>query len=346
VKFYEIAESAFSDEKLIRLNIGDTKLPTPPEAVEAAVRFMQTRKATYSSAAGLPAFRERIARREGCAVENVVVGPGSKHLLFALMSTMAKAGDKVAVPLPAWPAYGLIARQLGLQYVELPTRVETGWCFEASGIAGARLVVLCNPVNPTSTVYPPALVQETLDRAKAQGALVILDEAYKGGAFEPVPTYEAIRIRSFSKEFSMEGWRLGYAVAPKEVVDRVVAFNQITNTCVAEFVQEAGMACLEHEERILAGARAIWHERAKVASAALRKVGFRFAEPQSGLYVFAEHERITDDQAYVKRLMEKEGVAVAPGSSFGPFTRHVRICVNQEGPRLEEAVARMARGLE
>lgn len=341
MSFYDLAERAYAlGPDAIRLNIGDTLLPSPPEAVEAAVRSLGARKASYVSAAGLASLRGAIARREGCGVENVVVGPGSKSLLFALTSVLCKPGDKVAVPLPAWPAYELISRQLGLEFVGLPSRLEQGWSFDPAGVDGARLVILCNPANPTSIVYPPALVEATLARARAAGAEVVLDEAYRGLAFEPMPVPDAVRVRSFSKEFSLEGWRLGYLVAPAPLAARVVAFNQITATCVAPFVQEAGEACLANEERILDAARALWSERARVACEAMGEAGFRFARPQAGLYLFAAHERIADGYGFAERLLEQE-VAVAPGSAFGPYPDFVRICLNQPEPLLREAVRRM-----
>lgn len=341
--YYGLAEKLFSGASggapVLRLHIGDTNLPPPPEAVAAAAERMRSGPVSYGSAQGAHALRQRIAEREGCAPENVVVGPGSKQLLFGLMSVLAQPGDRVAVPQPAWPAYGLMARQLGLEVAALPATLEGGWRFDPGRIERARLVILCNPLNPTSTVYPRELVEEAAARARDQGAALVIDEAYRGVAFAEVGACAAIRVRSFSKEFSMEGWRLGYAVAPAEVAQRLVAFNQLSITCVPEFVQAAGLACLEQEERILGEAREIWRRRAVTASRALGEAGFQFAPPQSGMYVFATHPRLRDDREYVARLLD-DGVAVAPGSAFGA-PGFVRICVNQERPILEEAVRRM-----
>jgi aspartate aminotransferase len=122
-------------------------------------------------------------------------------------------------------------------------------------------------------------------------------------------------------------------------VEKVVEFNQLSITCVPQFVQAAGLACLQSEERILGEARAAWRARARAAAQALREAGFRFAEPQSGMYVFAAHPDAADDQEFAARLL-KAGVAIAAGSSFGA-PGFVRICANCEAPELEEAVRRM-----
>ncbi len=231
--FYALVERAFALEKqgkkLIKLHIGETNLPTPTCAAQAAAKALARGHSDYGPAAGLPFLRERLARREDCAPENVVVGPGSKHLIFALMSVLGRPGAKVAVPMPAYPAYSLIARQLGMQAVELHTTLESGWQFDPAALEGALLATVSNPVNPTSTIYPTALLSRAAERMQANGGYLILDEAYRGLAFEPIASVEhpaALRVRSFSKEFNMEGWRLGYAVVPKDIARELVRFNQ------------------------------------------------------------------------------------------------------------------------
>ena len=350
--FYEISEKAFaleqSGKRIIRLNVGDTNLPTPECAVEAAVQYMKKSKSAYGSAAGMQELREKIAEREQCGVENVVVGPGSKHILYALMSTLCKMGDGVIFPSPHWPAYELACRQLGLQTQIIKTRLEDLWEFELNGVNfdNTKLMIICNPLNPTSTIYSEALMKKTIEEATRMGVAVILDEAYKGLAFKSIPKYEkTIIVKSFSKEFNMEGWRLGYAVAPKEIVKRLISFNQITMTCTPAFVQRAGLACLENEEEILKNNRTTWHNRARRAQITLKRLGFEFAEPQAGIYVFAKHRKISKSEEYALKLLEK-GVAISPGSGFGDFGEYIRICYNQPDAVMDEALNKIEEMLE
>lgn len=365
--FYELAEKAWQLEQenqaaskgvkpsgglknsrsppmgLLRLNVGDTNLPTPVVAIEAATEAIQRTKSGYGPAAGLPEFREAIAQREHCAVENVVVGPGSKHLLFALMSVLLQKGQRVATPSPHWPAYELACRQLGLKLVPVATKLENGWGLPSQWPL-ANMRIICNPLNPTSTVYATAQVRAAIEQAQAANIPLVLDEAYKELAFEPIPRYDGenvIRVRSFSKEFNMEGWRLGYAIAPREIVQKVVAFNQITITCVAPFVQKAGLACLENEKEITTANRRIWKSRLEVAEKALQKSGFRFVQAQAGIYLFAAHPSIQDADEFALSLLEHEGVVVSPGSGFGGFKKFIRICVNQPEEKLVEAIGKM-----
>lgn len=345
--FYELAEKALALEKngkqIIRLNIGDTGLPTPQCAIDAAVASIKNGKSGYGSSAGLPELREKIAEREGCETDEIVIGSGSKHIIYALISIIGRDSNNknIVFPSPHWPMYGLACRQIGLNPIIVKTTMEKEWQFDALPLDNAAMTMICNPLNPTSNVYSEKSMQDMLAQAHAKNIPVIIDEAYKGLAFKPIPKYEhAIRVRSFSKEFNMEGWRLGYAIAPKDVAKKLVAFSQITSTCVPEFIQRAGMACLENENEILDRNRAIWHKRSEVAQKALRKTGFRFVQPDAGIYIFATHEKIDDANSYCLNLLEK-GIAVASGSDFGGYTKFVRICLNQTWQTLERAIGLM-----
>ncbi len=349
--FYELAEKALALEKqgkkVTRLNVGDTNLPTPERAIEAGIGRMRASKSGYGSSAGLPELRQKIAEREKCGIENVVVGPGSKSLIYGLMSILCKKNEQVAFPTPFWPAYSLACSQLGLKEKRLEGDEEQGWAFNPENAARAGLMIVCNPMNPASTVYRDELLRGAIESCARSGTQIILDEAYKGLAFRDIPRIDgAIRVRSFSKEFNMEGWRLGYAIAPEDIAKKLISFNQITTTCVAPFVQAAGISCLEDEKAILARNRREWRSRSDAAQAALAKAGFRFAKPEAGIYVFARHDGIKDSEKFAMDLLDKEGIAVAPGTEFGGFSSHVRICVNRPEYVLAEAISRMGRFLE
>ncbi|MEW6748601.1 MAG: pyridoxal phosphate-dependent aminotransferase [Candidatus Micrarchaeota archaeon] len=345
--FYGLAERALALEKagkkIVRLNVGDTNLPTPQCAIEAALASLEEERAGYCPAAGLPGLREAIAKREGCEPSEVVVGPGSKLLIYGLMSMLCKQGDAISFPSPYWPMYELAARQLGLEAKAPESSMEDGWAFDPADIDGNKLTIICNPLNPTSTIYDEKLVQEAIGRCQEENSFLLLDEAYKALAFDKLPRYEgAIRVRSFSKEFNMEGWRLGYAVVPEHIAEKLTAFLQITATCTAPFVQKAGIACLENEKGIIAGNLKVWRSRSAVAAKALSENGFRFAKPEAGIYIFATHDGIKDSEKYATELMEKEGIVVSPGSSFGGYTDFIRICVNQPEDALMDAITRMS----
>ena len=234
----------------------------------------------------------------------------------------------------------MAAESQRLRFLPLPTRFEDGWSFDAARVPDARLFILCNPNNPTGAVYGDGLVREIVRRGKGRGVQVIIDEAYKGLAFERMSRAdEAIRVRSFSKEFSLEQWRLGYAVAPAAVAERLVSFVAQTASCVPGFIQEAGIACLEADDAIRAGREAVWRSRSQALQKELTGSGFSFAPPASGMYVFATRKDIVDSEEFCLDRLERTGVALAPGSSFGGYDRFIRISANQPEDVLEKAVA-------
>jgi len=153
--FYEIAEQALALERrgkdIVRLNVGDTNLPVPQRAKDAAAKSMRDGRGGYGSSRGSEELLSLIAAREKCGIENVVVGPGSKHLLFALLSVLCKKGDSVAFPSPHWPAYSLACAQLGLRAKTKDTLLGNAWQFET--LPKAKLAIICNPLNPASTIH-------------------------------------------------------------------------------------------------------------------------------------------------------------------------------------------------
>jgi len=351
MSFYELAEKAMELErqgkKIIRLNIGDTNLPTDPRIIDAAVKSMQTTKARYGPASGQQELRQLVAEREGCEVKNIAVGPSSKYLLFALMSVLLKAKDRVVLPTPTWPAYGMVCRQLSLEAVEVKATLEDSWNFPDLGadLGNAKMLIICNPVNPTSTIHDESSVSSALDAAQKNGTYAILDEAYRDLAFREIPKHDnAIRVRSFSKEFNMEGWRIGYAVAPEDVVKKLNSFMQITTTCVPSFTQKAAMAAIANEKSIKEQNLKIWKPRVESTAKMLEDAGFRFVKPEAGIYFFITHEKLADADQWALDLLDR-GVAISPGSAFGDHKTFFRICANQEENVLQEAVGIMKKAL-
>jgi aspartate aminotransferase len=344
---YEIAERIYALEKqgkrVINLNIGATNLPVPECAKEAAIKCIREKRSGYGPSAGIPELREKIAEREGCEASEVFVGPGSKQVIYGMLNALRGKG-KAVFPQPHWPAYPLICANLGIESVRVPSTLEGNWEFGSLPLSDAGVVIICNPLNPTSTAYPQRLVQGAIDDAAEKGVPVILDEAYRALSYVEIPNYEGMHVRSFSKEFNFEGWRLGYAVAPKDLVKKLSEFSQMTCTCVPEFVQRGGIACLDNEKEIISANKAVWKSRIAVASKGLKSLGFRFSEPDSGIYLFPTHPQMEDSEKFALSLLE-HGVAIVPGTEFGDYRRFFRICLNQHENVLEEAIGLMGKAL-
>jgi len=248
---YEISEKAMQLEnqgkEIIKFNLGDPDLPTPPEIVEAAYLAMKQGKTKYSSAAGEKELREELARIHGVSVDNVVVTTGSKWAIFSLMFLLLKSGENVVVPSPHWTSYELAAKKVGAEIRFLKSDLASDWKVDADQLEAlidedTRMIILNSPNNPTSKVIDDKTFGKIVQVAQNKGVTVLSDEVYSDISFVKTKSIldfgeDNILVSGFSKSFLMTGWRIGYAVVEKELAKRMIKLNQITTTCVPAFIQ-------------------------------------------------------------------------------------------------------------
>jgi len=348
---YEINEKAIRLEnqgkKIIRLNLGDPDLATPNEIIEAAYGAMKAGKTKYSSSYGEKNLREKLAELNGVKTENVVITPGSKWGIFATMYLMMKDGGNVIVPTPYWTAYDLIAKSLGVQTKLLRTEMEDGWKvdldkLEAMIDKNTKMIIINNPNNPTSKVMDAEILDGIVELASRKGITILSDEVYGTISFVKAKSilefngdHKHILSNSFSKTFTMTGWRIGYVIASKELVDHITKFNQITINNIPVFIQEAALKGLEMQKRLSTKIKEEYKERAEIASKTLSKAGFEFTKPEAPFYVFPKYPGLNSEK-FTLDLLDK-GVAVAPGTAFGDYQEHFRISLT--APRDEIKVA-------
>lgn len=352
VTLYEINEKALKLEsegkKIIRLNLGDPDMATPPEIVEAAYSSMKAGKTKYSSSYGEPNLRQKVADEHGVKMENVVITPGSKWGIFATMFLMLKNGGNVIIPTPYWTAYELIAKNLGAKTKLLRTEMETGWKVDLDQLhelidPETKMIILNNPNNPTSKIVDAKTLDGIVELANGHGVTVLSDEVY--GAISFVKTKSIldygtesrhILSNGFSKTFTMTGWRIGYLVANKTFIDNVTRLNQITINNVPVFIQDAALRGLELHRKIASAIKAKYKKRADIASRKLSAAGFKFTRPEAPFYLFPKLDGL-DSEKYTLKLLDK-GVAVAPGTSFGDYREHFRISLTAPDDEIEVAL--------
>ena len=336
---YEINEKALRLEsegkKIIRLNLGDPDMATPSEIVEAAYAALKAGKTKYSSSYGETKLRQKIAETHGVKAENVIITPGSKWAIFVTMFLMMKGGGNVIIPTPYWTAYELIAKSLGAKTKLLRTKMEDGWNIDISQLEEhidneTKMIILNNPNNPTSKAMDSNTLDEVVAVANKKGITILSDEVYGAIAFNNTKSIldygddsKHILSNSFSKTFTMTGWRIGYIVADRTYIDQVVKLNQITFNNVPVFIQEAALKGMELHAQIATNIKAKYKARADLASSKLEEGGFKFTTPDAPFYVFPRRDGL-DGTKFTLGLLDK-GVAVAPGSSFGDYPEHIRI---------------------
>jgi len=355
---YEINEKALKLEgegkKIIKLNIGDPDLATPTEIIEAAYEAMKRGKTKYSSSYGEKSLREKLANLHGVSVDNVVITPGSKWGVFSTMYLLLKGGGNVIIPTPYWTAYELIAQSLGAQTRLLKTELDSNWRIDLDKLEDlidreTRMIILNNPSNPTSKVIDEDVLDGIVEIANEKGIIILSDEVY--GAISFVKTKSIldygdnhILTTGFSKTFTMTGWRIGYVIANKQLIDSITKLNQITISNVPVFIQEAALKALELQRQLAEKIKEEYRERADMASGILSKANLEFSKPEAPFYVFPRWRGL-DSESFTLNLLDK-GVAVAPGTAFGDYREHFRISLTVPRQEIEIGLNKICEALE
>jgi aspartate aminotransferase len=355
---YEINEKAIKLEnegkKIIKLNIGDPDLDTPVEIIEAAYEAMRKGKTKYSSSYGEKKLREKLANIHHISADNIVITPGSKWGVFSTMYLLLKGGGNVVIPTPYWTAYALTAKTLGAETRLLKTELDSKWRIDLEKLENlidenTRMIILNNPSNPTSNVIDGKVLDGIVQLANDRGITILSDEVYADISFvktKSILEYGSnhVMVTGFSKMFTMTGWRIGYAVANRELIDRIAKLNQITFTNVPVFIQEAALKALEMHDELTKTIKREYQERANIACKMLSEAKFEFSKPDAPFYVFPRHRGL-DSEKFALDLLDN-GVAVAPGTAFGDYREHFRISLTAPRKDITIALNKICEALE
>jgi aspartate/methionine/tyrosine aminotransferase len=368
----EVQRRAFELEaagrRVIHMEIGQPDFAAPQPVIDAAIRALQREPMGYTASLGLPALREALARfyadRYGVDVgpERIMVTAGASGAFLIAMGALIDPGDELLMPDPCYPCNRHFVRMFEGSAKTVPSDERTHYQLSAEDVqrhwaARTRGVVLASPSNPTGTMVPQDALRAILAEVQRRGGVAILDEIYQGLSYggERRPTAlgvsdEILVVNSFSKYFSMTGWRLGWLVAPSEYVREMERFAQNAFISVSAPAQYAALAAFQPETiEILEARRAEFQRRRDFLVPALRSLGFEVpVMPEGAFYVYAGCARFTDDsESFALRLLEETGVAITPGIDFGVHRArsHVRFAYTRSLVDLEEGVARMGQFL-
>ncbi|KGJ21878.1 pyridoxal phosphate-dependent aminotransferase [Paracoccus sanguinis] len=319
--------------RIVHMEVGQPATPAPAVARRALAAALD-QPLGYTVALGLPALREAIAGlyRRWYGVEldpgRVVITAGSSGAFLLAFAALFEAGDRVAVGEPGYPSYRQILRAMSVEPVGMPTRFENRYQPVPDDIpADVQGVMLASPGNPSGTMLDHAALAALAARASEIGAALISDEIYHGLSYGArcvsalEVTDDVVVINSFSKFFSMTGWRIGWMVVPPDLVrtmDRLAANMFI---CPPHASQVAALAALSPEGEAEAQANlAVYAENRRLLLDRLPAIGFdRIAPPDGAFYLYADVSALTDDSAALAaEILESAGVAVTPGIDFDP----------------------------
>jgi len=354
---YEISEKAIQLEnegkKIIKFNLGDPDQPTPNEIIEAAFEAMKQGKTKYSSSAGEKKLREELAGIHNVSADNVVITTGSKWAIFSLMFLLLKKGGNVVIPTPHWTSYELTAKSLGAEMRFLKTDINSDWKIDVEKLRNlidkkTRLIILNNPNNPTSKVIENEVLDEIVQIANNKGVPILSDEVYSDISFVKTKSIldfggDHILVKSFSKTFAMTGWRIGYTIAKKELVEKMMKLNEITLTNVPVFVQHAALKALELRQKIAKEIREDYRRRTDLACNILSKTKMKFSRPDAPFYIFPKCDGL-DSERFTFDLLDR-GVAIAPGTAFGDYREYFRIALTVPEEEIELGLKKICEAL-
>jgi aspartate aminotransferase len=351
---------------IIHLELGEPDFhPAAPvvDAVRAAVAGGRDR---YVSTRGIPALREAIAgylkrtRRLDVAAEEVLVAPGCKMALALAMMALIEPGDEVLYPDPSFPIYPSFTRGLGATavpfFLEEKNRFQPDLAEIATKISPrTKMLIFNSPNNPTGTVFSDETLARIAELAVRHDLWVISDEIYARILFDgeyksiwalPGMAERTVIIDGFSKSFAMTGWRLGYGVAPRGVVDAMDLLVLNTFTCAAEFTQVAAIEALADSTNAVDAMVAEYRKRRDLFVTGLNRVaGFRCQSPDGAFYAWVnieDTELSAEEMARI--LLEEAGVAGIAGAAFGSAGKnYLRFSLVGARNLLEEALERIER---
>lgn len=349
---------------IIHLELGEPDFHPAAPVVDAVRDAVAAGRDRYVSTRGIPALREAIGeylgrtRRVPATPEQIIVAPGCKMALALAMMALLEPGDEVLYPDPGFPIYPSFTRGLGAKAVPFALEEKNDFQPDLNELAGkisprTAALIFNSPNNPTGTVFSPAAIQQIAALAQKHDLWIISDEIYArilfAGDYQSIWTLpgmaeRTIIIDGFSKSFAMTGWRLGYAVAPKHVIEAMDLVVLNTFTCTAEFTQIAGVAALRDSTHSVDAMVAEYRKRRDLFVHGLNRItGFRCQTPGGAFYAWVNIEETgLPAEEVQKLLLEEAGVAGIAGAAFGAKGKNfLRFSLVSAPHLLENALERM-----
>jgi aspartate aminotransferase len=334
----EVMELAWGDPEAIHLEVGEPDFPTPEHVVEAAHEAARMGRTRYAPNAGLPELREaladKVAWRNGYEArpDQVVVTQGGIQALYLVLRALLEPGDEVLLPDPAWPNYRMIAHLLGARVLSYPLVAEGGFLPRLEDLEGlvtprTRAILVNSPSNPLGTVVHRELMEALVAFARRRGLWFISDEVYDEVVFDDVfvstgsladPSDRLVSVYSFSKVYAMTGWRVGYLVAPPDLTKLLTGMQEPIISCVNTPAQMAALAAVTGPQDVVRKMSEAYRVRRDELLGILDRGGLPSSRPAGAFYVWSDvSEAGMPSMDFARALIEREHVAVAPGSAFG-----------------------------
>ncbi|MBA3750655.1 MAG: aminotransferase class I/II-fold pyridoxal phosphate-dependent enzyme [Nitrosopumilus sp.] len=339
-------------KNIIHMEVGEPDFSPPPQVKDELMSIYDRRRYHYTESAGIRDLRNKLSvylnqlsdnKLNEIQNENIITTIGGRFAIFCAFSAILKPGDEIIVIEPAWPACKDCANYLGVKTRIIKTSLEGEWepdisLLENSVNINTKIICLNYPNNPTGKILNEEKIKLIIQIAEKNNLYILSDEVYCNFAFKQFssilkfPYENSIMIGSFSKTYSMTGFRVGFAHSiNKNLIDKLIKIQSLTLTSVPEPMQYCALAALSYNPKKYTK---IMNKRINFVCSRLKHMPFEFKYPDGAMYVYAKikEEFAIDDLTLVEKLLQR-GVAVAPGSGFGEdYKNFIRIstCIDEE----------------
>ncbi|MBA4710823.1 pyridoxal phosphate-dependent aminotransferase [Aquitalea aquatica] len=362
---YAAQQAQARGEEVFILSVGDPDFATPASISERAVSALLAGDTHYSDVSGRPALRQALAAMHSeqtgqmVSEEQVIVVAGAQNGLFAVALCLCQPGDEVLVPEPMYLTYEASIRASGATLVPVAVDVERGFHLRPGALAAAitprtRAIFLATPNNPSGAVMSRAELEEVAALAQQHDLWVVSDEVYAGLTFEqphlsmvslPGMAERTVTIGSLSKSHAMAGWRMGWVVAPAELVGHLGRLALCMLYGLPGFIQEAALLAVLQRDSIVPAMRETYRRRRDVCYRLLSNIpGLRCQLPEAGMFMLIDvRDSGLAAEDFAWRLFRQTGVAVLDASAFGDIASgFLRLGFVLDEARLAEACRRIA----
>jgi aspartate aminotransferase len=319
---------------IISFSQGEPDFETPENIKNAAKDALDRGETHYTQGSGILELREAIAEKLTAdnhldvSSSDVLVTTGAKQAIFEAICTLIDEGDEVLLFDPAWVSYEPIVKFAGGKPVMVPVYERDDYApveYQRYITDDTKLIILNSPCNPTGAVYDESVIKSVAQTAEDHNIFVISDEVYEkivyGAKHHSIGTLIpdlAITVNGFSKAYAMTGWRLGYATAPRSILQGMLKIQQHTISNATSFVQRAGIEALNGDQGTLRAMVAEFQIRRDLIINGLARIGIKCTLPKGAFYAFPKIAQYGTSEKVTEQLLRDASVAVTPGSAFGP----------------------------
>lgn len=362
-KFFDILDEM---EDVVSLTVGQPDFITPWHIREAAIDSLENGRTYYTSNSGLMTLRQEISkylnRRFGLSYnpkDEILVTVGGSEAIDLAIRACVNDGDEVIIPVPSFVCYGPMVTMAGGTPVYLETVEKDNFKLTPERLRSVitprtKMLILPYPNNPTGAIMTESELKSVADVLRDTDIIVLSDEIYAeltyGRRHVSIASFEGMRERTivasgFSKAYAMTGWRLGFAVAPREITEQMVKIHQYAIMCAPTMSQYAAIEALSNGDADIAEMRDEYNRRRRYIVDGLRKLGFPCFEPEGAFYVYPNISGFgMSSEAFCSELLNETHVAIVPGTAFGPCGEgFARISYAYSVKHIETALERISK---